>query len=266
MAVQSPDLNVMIKAAEKASRDLIRDFGEVEQLQVSQKGPGDFVSAADRRAEETIYDVLKHARPNFGFLMEESGEIPGKGQDDDKRFIIDPLDGTTNFLHGIPHWAISIALEVRGEVTVGVIYDPVKDEMFTAEKGGGAFMRRKRLRVSGRRDLMMSTIACGAPRRAVVKQDRFIQEYKAVLSAAPGIRRFGAAALDLAYVAAGRYEGFWERDLKAWDIAAGLLIVREAGGYAKDIDSESKNPIDTGDVLAANTDLYSELKKIIKNA
>jgi len=233
---------------------------------VSQKGPGDFVSAADRRAEETIYDVLKHARPNFGFLMEESGEIPGKGQDDDKRFIIDPLDGTTNFLHGIPHWAISIALEVRGEVTVGVIYDPVKDEMFTAEKGGGAFMRRKRLRVSGRRDLMMSTIACGAPRRAVVKQDRFIQEYKAVLSAAPGIRRFGAAALDLAYVAAGRYEGFWERDLKAWDIAAGLLIVREAGGYAKDIDSESKNPIDTGDVLAANTDLYSELKKIIKNA
>jgi len=266
MAVTSPDLNVMIKAAEKAARSLIRDFGEVEQLQVSQKGPGDFVSAADKRAEEIIFEELKYARPKFGFLMEESGEIKGQGSDDDKRFIIDPLDGTTNFLHGIPHWAISIAMEVRGEVTVGLVYDPIKDEMFTAEKGGGAFMRRKRLRVSGRRDLMMSTIACGAPRRAVVKQEKFLREYQAVLRVAPGIRRFGAAALDLAYVAAGRYEGFWERDLKAWDIAAGLLIVREAGGYAKDIDSESKNPIDTGDVLAANTNLYPELKKIIKKA
>ena len=267
MAVQSPDLNVMIKAAEKAARSLIRDFGEVEQLQVSQKGPGDFVSAADKRAEEIIFEELKTARPRFGFLMEESGEIAGTGNDDNKRFIIDPLDGTTNFLHGIPHWAISIALEIDGEVTIGLVYDPVKDEMFTAEKGGGAFFsRRKRLRVSGRRDLMQSTIACGAPRRAVVKQERFLREYKAVLSVAPGIRRYGAAALDLAYVAAGRYEGFWERDLKAWDIAAGVLIVKEAGGYAKDIDSESKNPIETGDVLASNTDLYSELKKIIKNA
>ena len=264
MAVTSPDLNVMIKAAEKAARSLIRDFGEVEQLQVSQKGPGDFVSAADKRAEEIIFEELKTARPRFGFLMEESGTIEGSGNDANKRFIIDPLDGTTNFLHGIPHWAISIALEVNGEITIGLIYDPVKDEMFTAEKGGGAFMRRKRLRVSGRRDLMQSTIACGAPRRAVVKPDKFLQEYKAVLSVAPGIRRFGAAALDLAYVAAGRYEGFWERDLKAWDIAAGLLIVREAGGYAKDIDSESKNPIDTGDVIASNTHLYTELKKLIK--
>lgn len=266
MVTQSPDLTVMIKAAEKAARDLIRDFGEVEQLQVSQKGPGDFVSAADRRAEETIYEVLKHARPNFGFLMEESKEIAGKGNDDNKRFIIDPLDGTTNFLHGIPHWAISIALEVDGEVTVGLVYDPVKDEMFTAEKGQGAFLRRKRLRVSGRRDLMMSTIACGAPRRALEKQQKFLDEYKAVLNVAPGIRRFGAAALDLAYVAAGRYEGFWERDLKAWDIAAGILIVREAGGYAKDVDTENRNPVLTGSVLAANTDIYTELKKIIKNA
>lgn len=263
-AIQSPDLSVMIKAAEKAARSLIRDFGEVEQLQVSQKGPGDFVSAADRRAEEIIFDELKYARPNYGFLMEESGVV--KGKDETKRFIIDPLDGTTNFLHGIPHWAISIALEVNNEITIGVIYDPVKDEMFTAEKGGGAFLRRKRLRVSGRRDLMHSTIACGAPRRAVVKQEKFLREYKAVLNVAPGIRRFGAAALDLAYVAAGRYEGFWERDLKAWDIAAGLLIVKEAGGYAKDIDSESKNPLDTCDVLAANTDVYMALKKIIKNA
>jgi myo-inositol-1(or 4)-monophosphatase len=267
MAVQSADLNVMIKAAEKAARSLIRDFGEVEQLQVSQKGPGDFVSAADRRAEQIIHDELSYARPNYGFLMEESGAIPGKDRDANKRFIIDPLDGTTNFLHGIPHWAISIALEVDDEITIGLVYDPVKDEMFTAEKGGGAFFaRRKRLRVSGRRDLMMSTIACGAPRRAVEKQQRFVKEYKAVLNVAPGIRRFGAAALDLAYVAAGRYEGFWERDLKAWDVAAGVLIVKEAGGFAKDIDTENKNPVETGSVLAANGDIYPQLKKIIKNA
>lgn len=267
MAVQSPDLNVMIKAAEKAARSLIRDFGEVEQLQVSQKGPGDFVSAADKRAEQILHEELSAARPNFGFLMEESGAIEGKGRDADKRFIIDPLDGTTNFLHGIPHWAISIALEVNGEVTIGLVYDPVKDEMFTAEKGQGAFTsRRKRLRVSGRRDLMMSTIACGAPRRALEKQQQFVKEYKAVLNVAPGIRRFGAAALDLAYVAAGRYEAFWERDLKAWDIAAGILIVKEAGGFAKDIDTESKNPIDTGCVIAANGDIYPQLKKILKNA
>lgn len=265
MAVaQSPDLNVMIKAAEKASRDLIRDFGEVEQLQVSQKGPGDFVSAADRKAEKTIFEELKYARPNFGFLMEESGEVAGTGKDENKRFIIDPLDGTTNFLHGIPHWAISIALEVDGEVTVGLVYDPIKDEMFTAEKNNGAFMRRKRLRVSGRRDMMNATIACGAPRRAVAKQDQFIQEYKAVLSIAPGVRRFGAAALDLAYVAAGRFDGFWERDLKAWDVAAGILIVKEAGGFAKDIDKDQRNPIDTGNIVAGNGDIFTELRKVIK--
>lgn len=267
MAVtQSPDLNVMIKAAEKAARDLIRDFGEVEQLQVSQKGPGDFVSAADRKAEKTIYEELKYARPKYGFLMEESGEIAGQDGDTNKRFIIDPLDGTTNFLHGIPHWAISIALEVDGEVVVGLIYDPIKDEMFTAEKNNGAFLRRKRLRVSGRRDLMNSTIACGAPRRTVAKQDQFIQEYKAVLSASPGVRRFGAAALDLAYVAAGRFEGFWERDLKAWDIAAGLLIVKEAGGFVGDLDDPRKNPIETGNIIAGNGAVYEDLKKVIKAA
>ena len=266
MAAQSPDLNVMIKAAEKAARSLIRDFGEVEQLQVSQKGPGDFVSAADRRAEEIIYEELSQARPNYGFLMEESGVKNPKAE---RRYIIDPLDGTTNFLHGIPHWAISIALEDvrdgKGEVIAALVYDPVKDEMFTAEKGQGAFMRRKRLRVSGRRDLMMATIACGAPRRALEKQQRFLNEYQAVLNVAPGIRRFGAAALDLAYVAAGRYEAFWERDLKAWDVAAGILIVKEAGGFAKDIDKESLNPLDTGNILAANGDIYPQLKKVLKN-
>lgn len=266
MVAQSPDLNVMIKAAEKAARSLIRDFGEVEQLQVSQKGPGDFVSAADRRAEQIIHDELSYARPNFGFLMEESGAIAGKDRDANKRFIIDPLDGTTNFLHGIPHWAISIALEVDDEITIGLIYDPVKDEMFTAEKNGGAFMRRKRLRVSGRQDLMFATIATGAPRRAQEKQEKFLKEYQAVLNVSPGLRRFGAAALDLAYVAAGRYEGFWERDLKAWDIAAGMLIVKEAGGFYSDIDDQKKNPLVTGSILAANGDIFQSLKKVIKDA
>jgi len=255
----------MIKAAEKAARSLIRDFGEVEQLQVSQKGPGDFVSAADRRAEEIIFEELSHARPNYGFLMEESGAKHPKAE---RRFIIDPLDGTTNFLHGIPHWAISIALEdaASKEILAGLIYDPVKDEIFTAEKNNGAFMRRKRLRVSGRRDLMMATIATGSPRRSVESQDRFLKEYKAVLKVSPGLRRFGAAALDLAYVAAGRYEGFWERDLNAWDIAAGYLIVKEAGGFAGDVDDTRKNPVETGSIIAANGDLFQQLHKVVKSA
>ncbi len=253
-----------MRAAEKAARSLVRDFGEVEQLQVSQKGPGDFVSAADRRAEEIIFEELKKGRPDYSVLMEESGAI--EGADKTKRWIVDPLDGTTNFLHGIPHWCISIALEVNGELIAGLIHDPIKDEIFTAERNGGAFMRRKRLRVSGRRDLMQATIATGAPRRSVESRTKFIKEYSAVLNVAPGLRRFGAAALDLAYVAAGRYEAFWERDLKAWDIAAGLLIVREAGGFAGDIDSDKASPLDTGSVVASNEGLFQELKKVLKAA
>lgn len=264
MAVNSPELGLMIRAAEKAARSLVRDFGEVEQLQVSQKGPGDFVSAADKRAEKIIYEELSKARPDYSFLMEESGAIEGK--DPTKRWIVDPLDGTTNFLHGIPHWCISIALEVNGELISGLIYDPIKDEQFTAERNGGAFMRRKRLRVSGRRDLMQATIATGAPRRSVASRDKFISEYKAMLNVAPGLRRFGAAALDLAYVAAGRYEGFWERDLKAWDLAAGLLIVKEAGGFVSDIDDHKKSPMETGSVVAANEGIFKDMQKVLKAA
>ena len=262
---QSPILNVMIKAAEKAARSLVRDFGEVEQLQVSQKGPGDFVSAADRRSEEIIFETLKQAHPSYSFLMEESGKVEGENKD--YCWIIDPLDGTTNFLHGIPHWAISIALQVKGEVMFALVYDPIKDEMFTAEKNGGAFMHRnKRLRVSGRKDLMHATIATGAPRRAQKSQEQFLKEYQAVLNLAPGIRRFGAAALDLAYVAAGRYEAFWERDLKAWDIAAGMLIVKEAGGFIADLDDHKASPLDTGSILAANDGLFNDMKKVLKAA
>jgi myo-inositol-1(or 4)-monophosphatase len=263
MAALSPLISVMIKAAEKASRTLIRDFGEVENLQVSTKGPGDFVSAADRMAEKTIFEELKKARPDFGFLMEEGGVV--EGRDPTNRWIIDPLDGTTNFLHGIPHWAISIALESKGEIIAGVVYDPIKDEMFHAEKGQGAWNnRRRRLRVSGRMDLLLSTVATGAPRRAQDQKERFMKEYAAVLNVVPGMRRFGAAALDMCYVAAGRYEGYWERDLKPWDLAAGALIVRESGGFICDLDNDKNNPVMTGNILAANDKLFNDLKKVLK--
>ncbi len=257
-------MTVMMRAAERAARSLLRDFNEVEHLQVSQKGPGDFVSAADRRAEELIFEELKKARPDYGFLMEESGAVEGK--DNNYRWIIDPLDGTTNFLHGIPHWCISIGLEHKGEIVAGLIHDPVKDEIFHAEKGKGAFVSRRRLRVSGRNDFMMATIATGAPRRSKQKIDQFTAEYKAMLNVTPGLRRFGAAALDLAYVAAGRVEGFWERDLKPWDVAAGIIIVKEAGGFVADIDDIRKNPVDTGNIFAANDQLFEPLGKVLKSA
>lgn len=264
MSRTSPIMNVMIRAAEKAARSLVRDFGEVEQLQVSQKGPGDFVSAADRKAEEVIFEELKKAQPTFSFMMEESGKI--EGADKDHVWIIDPLDGTTNFLHGLPHWAISIGLQRKGEIVAGLIYDPVKDEMFHAEKGAGAFMRRKRLRVSGRSDLDSAVIATGAPRRSKPQKDKFMAEYGAVLNEVPALRRFGAAALDLAYVAAGRYDAYWERDLKPWDMAAGILIVKEAGGFICDPDAEANNPLNTGNILASNAGLFAPVKKVLKAA
>jgi myo-inositol-1(or 4)-monophosphatase len=264
MAKQSPLMTVMLRASEKAARSLLRDFNEVENLQVSTKGPGDFVSAADRRAEEIIFEELKTARPGFNFLMEEGGVV--KGTDPDHRWIIDPLDGTTNFLHGLPHWAISIGLEFKGEIIAGLIHDPVKDEIFHAEKGQGAFMRRKRLRVSGRQDMVMAAIATGAPRRAQAKIELFRRECESVQHHGATLRRFGAAALDLAYVAAGRYEGFWERDLKPWDVAAGVIIVKEAGGFIADIDSVKSNPIETGNVLAGNEKLFDSLRKVLNAA
>jgi myo-inositol-1(or 4)-monophosphatase len=264
MSTQTPLMTIMLRASEKAARSLLRDFNEVEHLQVSTKGPGDFVSAADKRAEEIIFEELQKARPDYSFLMEESGAI--KGKNPDYTWIIDPLDGTTNFLHGLPHWAISIALQHKGEVVAGLVHDPVKDEIFHAEKGTGAFMRRSRLRVSGRNDLMLATIATGAPRRSKVQKERFIREYSAVLSVAPGLRRFGAAALDLAYVAAGRYEAFWERDLNAWDIAAGIIIVKEAGGYISEIDDERNDMLKTGSVLAANDKLFHDISRVLRAA
>lgn len=260
----SPNMNVMIKAAEKAGRSLVRDFGEVEQLQVSRKGPGDFVTAADIRSEEIIYGELSKARPDFDFLMEERGEVKSGSGKSDYRWIVDPLDGTSNFLHGIPHWNITIALEEKGEIIAGIIYDPVKDEMFRAERGGGAFLRHKRLRVSGRTNFDSAMIACGAPARNE-KPGLFMSEYLAVKKTGANIRRFGAAALDLAYVAAGRCEGFWERGLKPWDVAAGYLIVREAGGGVKDIEGK-ESPVRTGNIICANMELFNDLNKMLNDA
>ncbi|MGE5145948.1 MAG: inositol monophosphatase family protein [Candidatus Eiseniibacteriota bacterium] len=266
--VKSPLINVMEAAARKAARGLVRDFGEVEQLQVSKKGPADFVSAADLRAERILRTELTKARPRFGFVLEEQGEI--RGVDEHNRWVIDPLDGTTNFLHGIPHFAISIAQERDGEVIAAIIYEPVRDEMFWAEKGAGAYLNDRRLRVSARTDLTASLIATGLPFKGRRTHPRYLDTLKAIMERTAGIRRAGSAALDLAYVAAGRYDGFWEYGLSRWDIAAGLLLVREAGGFVTGLDDGSGNgdadPLDTGNVLAANGQLLAPLGAAIREA
>ncbi|MFN3827473.1 MAG: inositol monophosphatase family protein [Micavibrio sp.] len=258
----SPNMNVMLRAAEKAARSLVRDFGEVEQLQVSQKGPADFVSAADHRSEEIIYEELSRARKDFGFLMEERGEIKGSSN---FRFIVDPLDGTTNFLHGIPHWNITIAIEENDEIVAGIVYDPIRDEMFRAEKAMGAFLRNKRLRISGRRDFSQSLIATGGISPLHPTRKNMLPQVEAVTKKSGDVRRMGAAALDLAYVAAGRFEGFWEYDLKPWDVAAGGLIVKEAGGFISSLHGND-NPVYNGNVVAANGKIFDELKKTIVSA
>jgi myo-inositol-1(or 4)-monophosphatase len=262
----SPHLTVMANAAQKAAKRLLRDFNEVEQLQVSVKGPSDFVSQADIRAEQTLREELNKARPGYAFLMEESG---ASGSDNWAwRWVVDPLDGTTNFLHGIPHWAISIGLERRiaggeAELAAALIYAPAVDEMFWAEKGGGAFVNEHRLRVSARRELKDALFATGIPFAAVAPARRlaFAHTLGALMPQVAGIRRFGAAALDLAWVAAGRYDGFWELGLHRWDMAAGILLVREAGGYATD--PGGGEPRETGNLVAANANLHSVLSGFV---
>jgi myo-inositol-1(or 4)-monophosphatase len=260
MATRSALINVMTRAADKAARGLKRDFGEVEQLQVSIKGPGEFVSNADLRAERVLRDELRKARPGFGLLMEESGATAGT--DKSHRWIVDPLDGTTNFLHGVPHFAISIGLEQDGEITAGVVYDPLKDEMFWAEKGIGAYLNDRRLRVSGRRQLDQALIGTGLPYGERGEHGVFLAQLDAVMSVTAGVRRPGAAALDLAYVAAGRFDGFWEWGLSPWDVAAGLVLVREAGGYVSTIDG-SGSPLTGGSTLAANDHLHQPLQRLL---
>ena len=256
MSQWSANINVMMKAARIASRSLMRDFGEVENLQVSRKGPGDFVSRADTRAEETIHEILTEARPNYGFLAEESNELIG--EDPTRRWIVDPLDGTTNFLHGLPHWAISIALEHKGEIVAGVVFNPTGEEMFVAEKGNGAWLNDRRIRVSQRRDWNECLFATGLPFGAREDLPETLKDLSKLLPGSAGVRRLGAASLDLAYVAAGRFDGFWERQLHYWDIAAGLILIKEAGGFVE--------PLIAGDALenglvTANAELFSTFKK-----
>ena len=263
MAVRSPTINVMASAALKAARALKRDFGEVEQLQVSVKGPGNFVSTADLHAERTLKTELMRARPGYGLSLEEGGAT--EGTDPHHRWIVDPLDGTTNFLHGIPHFAISIGLERDGEIVAGIVYEPTRDEMFWAEKGIGAYLNDRRLRVSARRQLADALIGTGIPFGGRGDQPTYLATLARVAAATSGVRRLGAAALDLAYVAAGRYDGFWEFGLFPWDIAAGLLLVREAGGFVSDL-SGGQTMMTSGDVLAANGHLHLPLAALIREA
>jgi myo-inositol-1(or 4)-monophosphatase len=258
-------MNVIFKAADKAAKGLVRDFGEVENLQVSRKGPADFVSTADFQAQKVIREELAKARPDFGFLMEEADGVEdtsGKTE----RWIVDPLDGTSNFLHGLGHWAISIAAERAGEIIAGLIYDPIKNESFWAEKGMGAYSANKRLRVSGRKDLADCLIATGAPFKGVMhKRPNFVKELEMVMPQVAGIRRWGAAALDLAYVAAGRYDGFWETGLGPWDCAAGILLVKEAGGFVTPITAK-QDPMLSGSLIACNSALQDQLTNLIRDA
>ncbi|MCY1704829.1 inositol monophosphatase family protein [Pannonibacter sp. SL95] len=256
-------LNVMVQAAMKAGRSLVRDFGEVENLQVSRKGPSDFVSAADRRAEEIIRNELTKARPGYGLLMEESGEV--EGDDGQHRWIVDPLDGTTNFLHGIPLFAISIALERQGQIVAGVIFNPVMDELYTCERGRGVFMNDRRLRVATRNALPDCLIGTGLPFLGRGDHGRALKELRHVMPEVAGIRRCGAAALDLAFVASGRLDGFWEHGLNAWDMAAGLLMVREAGGFVCDVNGKD-TMLESGSIVAGNEFVRAQLLKLLKNA
>jgi len=248
----------MIGAARKAGRRLARDFNELENLQVSKKGPADFVSKADHKAEEIIFDELSRARPGYGFLMEERGRV--EGSDKTHTWIVDPLDGTLNFLHAQPHFAVSIALEREGELVAGVIYNPASDELFHAEKGRGAYMNDRRLRVSSRRHLEECVIATGTPFFGKPGHAQFLKELHKIMPFAAGIRRYGAASLDLAWTAAGRFDGFWERNLKPWDVAAGIVLVREAGGYAGAIGGDG-DVMETGHVVAGNEFTIDELRK-----
>ena len=260
---QSALLNVMIAAARKAARSLVRDFGEVENLQVSLKGPGNFVTAADRRAEETLYRELEKARPGYGFLGEEGGRR--EGTDKAHSWIVDPLDGTTNFLHGIPHFAISIGLEREGAIVAGVIYNPANDELYTAERGKGAFLNDKRLRVAARKQMNEAVIACGLPHHGRGDLALAAKELEAVRDKVAGLRRFGAAALDLAFIAAGRFDGYWERDVSPWDMAAGIVLVREAGGFVTDLDG-GQAMFAKGHIVAGNETMHGQLRAMLKAA
>ncbi len=261
--LRSANITVMMAAARKAGRALIRDFNEVEHLQVSLKGPANFVSAADKKAEEIIFNELSKSRPAFGFVMEERGEV--KGSDGQHKFIVDPLDGTTNFLHSIPLFAISIGLVKDGIPVAGIVFNPVTDELYAAERGQGAYLNNRRLRVAARKTLGDAVISCGIPHHERGDHERFRRELGVLQKQVAGLRRTGAAALDMAWTAAGRFDGFWERDLSAWDLAAGIVIVQEAGGFVTDLDGHM-NMLANGSVCAGNYDIQTALLAALKSA
>jgi myo-inositol-1(or 4)-monophosphatase len=263
MSTPSATVKVMIDAARKAARGLIRDFGEVAELQVSKKGAADYVTAADLKAEQTLYEALSKVRPGYGFLGEERGLI--EGTDKTHTFIVDPIDGTTNFVHAIPHFAVNIALEREGQIVAAVTYSPIAQEMFWAERGKGAFVNDRRLRVAQRVQMIEAVLATGIPFAGRGGHAQFLKELHQIAQRVSGVRRFGSAALDLAWVAAGRYDGYWERGLGPWDIAAGVLLVTEAGGTVTNVDG---GPLDIreGSVLAANLDLHPQILQLLKAA
>jgi myo-inositol-1(or 4)-monophosphatase len=261
--IRSALINVMTAAARKAARSLIRDFGEVEKLQVSLKGPANFVTAADRRAEDILRTELMKARPGYSFIGEEGGKEVG--EDGTHTWIVDPLDGTTNFLHGIPQFAISIGLQRDDTIVAGLVYNPITDELFTAERGKGAFLNDQRLRVAGRQRMGDAVVACGLPHMGRGDLKHFLKEFSLVQERVAGLRRFGSAALDLAWTAAGRLDVYWERNLSSWDMAAGILLVREAGGYVSDCDGRDAMLV-TGDIVAGNETLQRELISLLRAA
>ena len=262
--LRSALMNVMTATAIKAGRGLKRDLGEIENLQVSLKGPGDFVSAADRRSEKIIFEELSKARPGYGFVLEEAGTV--EGSDKTHRWYVDPLDGTTNFLHGIPQFAVSIALEREGQLVAGIVYNPATDEMYVAEKGQGAYLNNRRLRVAARRDFADALIACGVPLLGKPEEHaRFQRELALMMTKAGNVRRMGAAALDLAFVASGRFDGFWERGLSPWDMAAGMVLVREAGGFVTDADGGDR-VLTEGTICVGNEIMHRELIKTLRMA
>jgi len=260
MRLNSPQINLITRACEKASRYLIRDFGEIENLQVSTKGPGDFVTSADKRTEKILIDELQKAHPEYGIITEETGIINKSNLKN--RWIIDPIDGTMNFLNGIPQFAISIGYEEEGEIKCGVIFNPIMNEMFCAEKGNGAFLNNSRIRVSNKKDIKDSLIVTGGPKGASKIKDKIFSEYINVSKNVSNVRKFGSAALDVAYVACGRFDGYWQRELNFWDIAAGIIILKEAGGFV-DFFEEDKNNYIKKNIIASNSNIHNEIRDLI---
>ena len=260
MRLNSPQINLIIKACMKASRSLIRDFGEIENLQVSTKGPGDFVTSADKRTEKILIEELQKAHPEYGIITEEAGIINKSNADN--RWIIDPVDGTMNFLNGIPQFAISIGYEEKGEITCGVIFNPIINEMFVAEKGSGAYLNNSRIRVSNKKKIKDALLVTGGPKRASKIKNKIFSEYISVSNEVSNVRKFGSAALDMAYVACGRFDGYWQRELNYWDIAAGIIVIKEAGGFINFFDEDKNNPLKKN-IIASNSNIHSELIDLI---